>query len=275
MRNAYSATLLLLCATILAQGQVTDEQAKLVAEAAVRAAAGDPSSKLLRAHRREDLEDDLFRFQTQIEGRIQKAAYFYEVSGNGYFVISPTEALIVTSSNGRQFQLVAVSVSTGQAYLLWRSENATSEFNRLIKDSGVRINTPHDAKMFASFNFTLVADPLGDRVVFSSLQLRHMVEDYFSSNYSESKAERLSHKWWSRFISHKSHFQYDTQVSEDPMGYETTIASISGSPERVPRLDELTLRIRPDGSCEVKSTHTVFPDDSRSRAIQTAIEPQP
>jgi len=254
----------------LAQGRVTDEQAKLLAATAVRTAAGYPDSKPLRAHRRENLEDDLFRFQTKVKGKVQKAVYFYEVTGDGYFVNSNGEAVSVTSSHGGQFQLVAVSVRTGQTYLLWRSDNAASQFNRMIKDSEIRIDNAEDARAFASFYFTLVADPAAARIVFSSRQLKHKVEDYFSSNYSDRKADRLFRKWWAGFLSNSSQFQFDFQPSESSRGYEARVAAISGTTERVPRLDEWTLRILADGSCEVKRTRMVFPSDANFRAMLNA-----
>jgi hypothetical protein len=273
MRNVCFSILLLLFATGVAHGQVTEEQARKAAERAVQASAGYPSSKPLRVRRREDLEDDLFGFQIKVIGKIQKAAYFYEITPDGYFVISPTEALHVNSSHGRQFQLVAVSSRTGHAYLLWQSENAAAEFNKLIKDADVRVGRAVDAKLFTTFYFTLVADPLADSLIFSSWQLKLKVESYFFSDYEEARADRLFHKWWAGFMSAKLHFEFDPPASENALGYETKVAAISGSTERIPRLNEWTIQILFDGSCEVKKNRTMFPNVSKLGTMLSLIRP--
>lgn len=71
-----SFLILLLLTGVVCNGQISELQAKEKAAAATRVEENYPESYLLRAHRREDLEDNLFHAQIKVLGRIAKAAYF-------------------------------------------------------------------------------------------------------------------------------------------------------------------------------------------------------
>lgn len=259
MRCSFLILVLLLLTGVVCKGQISELQAKEKAATATRVEENYPESHLLRAHRREDLEDDLFGAQIHVLGRIAKAAYFYEVSGEGYFVLSPDEALNVVSSNGRQVQLVAVSTRTGEAYLLAGFKNAGREFNRLARDATLRIESPHDARMHASLYFKAVVDPSGDRLIFGSLQLRHAIEDYFFYHYGEKGGEHRSKKWWSGFNSRKRNFPFDSIASKNSAGYEAILMVMSGSSNKVPVVELWILQISADGACQRMSNRTTYP----------------
>lgn len=259
MRGLSLAILLLFGILPVCQAQVSDQRAQVIAKDATRAGANYPESKLLRAHRREDLEDDLFRFQIKPQGRIEKAAYFFEISGEGYFVLSPNEAVYIDSADGHLVRLVAVSAKTGQAYLLSGFKNSASEFNRLIEEAEVTITSAKDAEMFTRFYYTIVADPANARLISSSLQLKHKIEDYFFSNYPEDKAERLYLEWWSGFSANKPSFSFNALTAKSSLGYETTMIVINSSTKRTPLLDLWTFQISLNGICQIKSVRTVYP----------------
>jgi hypothetical protein len=269
MRNSLLGALLLFCA-VVCQGQVDEQQAKATAEKATRVSIKYPKSELLRAHRREDLEDDLFRFQVKPQGKIAKAAYFYEVSSEGYFVLSPSEAVYVNSEDGHMVRLVAVSTISGEAYLLSGFSNATSELNRLVKDASLRISSTKDAEMYARFWFTVLTDPSSSRLIYGSRQLKHKIEDYFFSNYPEEKAQRSWEEWWQGFSSIKLNVPFDALASKNTLGYETTLAAINSSPKRIPLLDEWTLQISADGLCQTKSVRTIYPSNAKPSTARQA-----
>lgn len=214
---------------------------------------------MLRVHRREDLEDDLFRFQVKVLGKIAKAAYFYEVSNEGYFVLSPSEAVYVNSEDGHVVRLVAVSTRSGEAYLLSGFSNVAQEFNRLVRDSSLRISSTKDAEMYARFCFTVISDPSSSRSIYDQRQLKHKVEDYFFSNYAKKKAEDSYNRWWSGFSSARLKVPFDALATESALGYETAVVAISGSPNRIPKLDVWTFQISTAGTCEMKNTRTLYP----------------
>jgi len=258
MRNSLLAVLLLFCGSVC-QGQVSEQQAKATAETATRIDGDYPESKLFRVHRREDLEDDLFRFQIKPQGKIIKAAYFFEVSSEGYFVLSPSEAVYVDSEGGHLVQLVAVSTRSGQAYLLSGFKNAARDFDRLVRDASLRISSTKDAETYARFCFMVINDPTSSRLMYGQRQLKHRVEDYFFSNYAEKKAEHSYNKWWSGFSSAQLKVPFDTLVVESALGYETAVAAINSSPYRIPQLEVWTLQISRDGICKTKNTRTLYP----------------
>jgi hypothetical protein len=115
MRSSLLGILLLFFGGV-SQGQISEQQAKAIAEVATRTAAKYSESHLLRAHRREDIEDNLFRFQRKPKGQIEKAAYFYELSDEGYYVLSPSEAVYVDAADGHVVRLIAISTRSGEAY---------------------------------------------------------------------------------------------------------------------------------------------------------------
>jgi hypothetical protein len=257
MKNLSLAILLLFCTVSVCRTQVSAERAQAIAATATRAEANDPESTPLRVHRREDLEDDLFRPQIKSVGRIAKAAYFYEVSNEGSFVLSPNEAVDVISDHGRQIRLVAVSTMTGQTYLLSGFKDAATEFNRLAKDANVKIDTAQDAKLYAIFYYTITADPLGQRLMFSQLQFKHNVEDYFFGDYPKKTAAQLYRKWWSSFSSRSRSTSFDASPTQNHHGFQATLTVFSSSVQKIPQLDLWTLQISPDGLCQIGSIRKI------------------
>ena len=91
------AVVLPVLAIAVANAQTTESEARLVDAQAVRDSMNFESSHHLRVTRREDWEDILFGLQLSIKGQIAKAAYFFEVTETGYFILSPDEAVYVSS----------------------------------------------------------------------------------------------------------------------------------------------------------------------------------
>lgn len=259
MKRLALPTLITLCFAVTCQAQVTDQQAQLIAASVTRSESGYPESKPLRTLRRQDLEDGLFRSQIKQVGKIQKAAYFYEVSTDGYFVLSPNEAIYVDSADGHLIWLVAVSVATGEPYRLFGFKNANNEFNRLAKHANIVIRDAQHAELYALTFLAAVEDPHADRIVSSSRGLRHKVEDYFFSNYADKMAERFYKRWWSGFSRTGSKVLFEPIASADPGGYEVIVPTISGSAEKKPQFKHRFLHISSTGLCEVKKTRIIYP----------------
>ncbi|MDX6612311.1 MAG: hypothetical protein QOD75_1497 [Blastocatellia bacterium] len=257
--NLCFAALLIFYVAVATNGQVSDQQAKSIAEEATRLATDHGKTWPLRLLRREDLEDDLFRFQLTINGKLQKAAYFYEITNEGYFVLSPNERIHVSSEDGHFVKLVAVSVATGEPYLLFGFKNAALEFNRLVKEARLIISSAGDARRHVRFCFVAISDLGADRLIFSRMLLKHEVEDYFFYHYPEKKAERLYQKWWSGFSSSKLRVPFARGASKNNLGYEAKMAAITGSPQRTPLLEVWTWQISPEGFCQIKSVTTIYP----------------
>lgn len=265
MQRVFLVIIFLANSGFVCYAQVSDETAKTIAMAATRRASKLSESELLRAHRREDLEDELFEAQLKIKGKIAKAAYFYEVTREGSYVLSPEEFIKVSSADGHFLRLVAVSTTTGQTYLLFGFDAAFSEFNRLSKESVLSINSTIGAENYARLCFMAVRDPSGTSIIRSVRDLKHQVENYFFFNYSEEVAIASFRNWWKGYSSRKIDAPFNLVASPSDRGYKTTIATITGSADRVPRFELWTIQVLSDGFCQETNTQIVYTTARRPR----------
>ncbi len=196
------ATLLLVISCLLtpavSSAQVGELAAKEIAANYVRELTSQDASDPLRVSRREDWEDDLFSIQLRIVGRIAKAAYFFEVTTDGTYVLSPDKAITVTTSHGTRRYVVAVSTSTGEAFALYGLPHPEIGFQMLAVRSNLRIESDYDARNFAWLFFATVHDPTDTQIVYTVRHLRRKVEDRYYS-VAGAKTERIATKWWRRF----------------------------------------------------------------------------
>src|SRR5438105_4359691 len=114
------------------QNAPNDEQARALAVDAVATIAGVAKTDL-NTKRLEELEDDLFSFQTKIFGQIRKGAYFYRVGEGGWHITSPKEVSHVSGSS--QVWYVAISTVNGEAFGLLGFKDADANFRRLMSST--------------------------------------------------------------------------------------------------------------------------------------------
>ncbi len=208
--------------------QLGEPQAKALAETEVRRYLNYPDSTPLRLKRREDLEDDLFGFQIKIRGKIARAAYFYEVTESGFYVVTPDQAISITSSDGYRKWLIAISTKTGQPYNLYGFKDAMTSFNRLAKDALLSVDGDTEARLYSYFFFTAVEDLAEKRLVFNERHLRHEVEDYYFEWYPEGKANTLYKKWWRGFSNQKQGYEFGADAKKNSDGFSSTLTTITG-----------------------------------------------
>lgn len=242
----------------LCNAQVGEIQARIIAEETTRRSLDLPESQPLRVHRREDLEDDLFYHQRKVIGKIAKAAYFFEVSETGEFVISPDRVMSVTVSHGESKMLVAVSAKNGQPYRLFGFKNAGAAFNDLAKDAFLLVDSVTSARLFSYFYFSVVKDLGGKLLIFQPRQLRHEVEDYFYLRYPETKAESLYKAWWRGYSSNKKDIEYGADAQTDSQGYSVSLTYLRGA-RNTPQLELLIFHVSPEGLIQVNEIQTVYP----------------
>lgn len=247
-----------LTAPLLCKAQVNEVQAKVMAADAVKSALKFNESKLLRVHRREDLEDDLFGLQIKIIGKIAKAAFFYEVSENGYFVVSSENAVSVNSVDGSLKWLVAISTKTGQPYHLYGFENAFLEFNRLAKDAGLQIASEADAVQYAFLFNKLVNDLDESKLVLSLRQMKHKAEDYYFAKYSEPVANKLFKARWSGFLSHKHQIKPGASSKKAKDGYNVTFTFLTSKDGKSLQLQACDLTIFPTGAESLVAIRAIY-----------------
>jgi len=243
----------LLAADGYANGQTDELRAKVVAADLVRKSIGVDSSHQLRATRREDWEDELFRLQVKIKGRIAKAAYFFEVTESGYFVLSPEESVHIATVDGERSWVVAVPTGPGSAYGLYGFPNGENEFLRLAEGARLDIRSETDAEADALLFFTTVKDPRQLTVVFRSRDLKRRVEDYYSSRLPEPKAENQAASWWRGFLTAKLGDRLGVKSNAAGDGFEVTLSHIRADKNRL-GLAISNLRVSKAGACEVIRT---------------------
>jgi hypothetical protein len=188
----------------VAKAQVNELRAKTAATDLVRKKIGLEASHPLRATRREDWEDELFRLQVKVRGQIAKAAYFFEITESGYFVLSPDEAVYVNSVDGERIWTVAVSMKDEPAYGLYGFPDGDTEFRKLVTSARLDVRSEVDAETAALLFFTTVKDPRGKTIVFHPKQLSRKAEDFFASKLPERKARSRSLAWWRGFAAVKA-----------------------------------------------------------------------
>jgi len=246
-----SIVLMALVALVGAFGseQTSECTAKAAARDLVRRTMAWDSSHQLRATRREDWEDDLFGLQVKVKGNIAKAAYFFEVTETGYFVLSPDEAVYVDTMDGRRYWVVAVSKKVGEAHGLYGFPRAAAEFRTLASDSHLAVQSEADAKATALLFCETVKDPRGLMLVFHSRQLKRRVEDFFLSKLPESKAERRSRTWWRGLTTRKRAPKLGVAVTTSGEDYTVTVPLIRSHDGETLQLLVLALTVRSTGAC--------------------------
>lgn len=243
----------------LCSANIGELQAKLLAEETTRTKLGFDNSHPLRAHRREDLEDNLFAFQIKTVGKIAKAAYFFEMSETGYFVLSPEEAIRVTSNDGELKWLVAISTITGQSYALYGFKDAESEFNKLVQVADLLITSSSDAENLAGLYFTLVSDLYGNYRVYSLRNLKYEVENCFLAYYSTTKAKKLYKTWLSGSLHNKLNTKLDIRSVKIFSDYFVSFKYLNKSISRIPQLMLINLKVNHKGICTIRQSKAVYP----------------
>jgi hypothetical protein len=242
----------------LVKAEVDELRAKVAAANLVRSKMGFDASHQLRAIRREDWEDDLFRLQVKIKGQIAKAAYFFEVTESGYFVLSPEEAVLVSTTDGERLWTVAVGVKDEAAYALYGFPDGDAEFRRLVGASRLEVRSENDAETAALLFFTTTRDPRVQTVVFHSRQLKHKIENYFLSKLPEPKADSRSSVWWRGFAAAKLSDHLGVRSARTTGGYAVSITHIRSEDGKQPQVLALRLSVSNAGYCETTGTTVVY-----------------
>lgn len=231
--------------------------ARATAMELVRKAEGFEASHPLRATRREDWEDDLFGLQVRVQGRIAKAAFFFEVTQTGYFVLSPNEAVYVGSDDGIRIWIVAVASQSGEPIGLFGFPNPEDGFRELTSLSQLRIDSADDAKRAALLYFATVQDPGAKTLVSHALDLKHQVEDFFFARLPEAQAQTAASRWWSGFQKGKP-TALGSAAEPSENSYRVSTTRLVSQDRNTLELVELSYQVSASGVCEQTGRKTRF-----------------
>lgn len=208
-------------------GAVTDERtAERAAADLVRQHMRLPESQPLRVTRREDWEDALFATQIRVQGRIAKAAYFFEITEDGYFVTSPHEAIVVSTMDGGRVWVVAVARSDNEAVGLYGMARPNEGFRQMAEAAKLSVRTPADAERLAALYFSVVLDPRDQLLALGPLELRHRAEHYYHSKLPEKQARVRADRWIRRIRKELSSLQLGLTTKEDGGAFAVSIAHL-------------------------------------------------
>jgi hypothetical protein len=239
---------------------LSDEQARGRAEAAVRHDLGLDEAQFLNPHRLETLEEAVLPFTPLKDGRREKPLYFFEISQEG---TENRAGNIVehTSSDGHPVQYVAVDRSSGETYRLYGLKTPEQEFNRMASDFHFHVNDEADARLLALLYTQSVLGPASKTVIYSLLDVKHAIEDYFyGHSHDQQQASRKSEQWWSGFIKLHGAEEFGIRANKVAQGYKVSFAKTSLRESAIPRVEKYAFEISPNGHVSAIQTKTLYPN---------------
>ncbi len=218
------------------------------------------SSRPLRVIRRQDWEDALFSLQLLVTGRIAKAALFFEVRGDGSFVLSPDEAVTIVTSHGSRKWAVAVARDNGEVFGLYGLPDPELSFQQLTQHSRLSISSEADAERAAFLFFKTVKNLDGETLVYTSMQLRHRVERHYHHKNPKRRSRSLAAKWWRRFQKHPLTVPLGVRAAQSDSGQEfvVSLAYTEAVNYESIALAVLWLKVSASGHCEVIGRDITF-----------------
>jgi len=231
----------------------SDDQAREVAEQAVRKADSSSGNESLKTRRREDLEELLLTIE---EKKPVGNVYFYEMQ-------SPPR----TAFEAYSVWVVAVAPSTREVYELYGFETSIGfngsllEFNRLI--SQLSLSVPKEkATSFASFFLGSCGGGQLPEIVLDEEGLRHAVQRYYFETYGSMRRTLEAYtQWWQGVQTNVS--DLGPMVRFENGRYRVVLKRILMMAGRHPQLQEWDLEISRDGNVRVLAMQPIFPKQPR------------
>lgn len=229
---------------------IGEMEAKILAENAVRVEVA-PASLFIRATRRMDLEDDLFKFQRKIRGKIAKYAYIFQATDVGYEIISPDEFGLHFSSGPRKW-LIAVSPLNRNVYGLRLFSKGEESFNRLALDADLVFQGESDIEDYIKFYLECFGYPYG-KLLGSHLGLYHEVEDFLY-------AKGLSfQKWKKRYESSGVRPTFGIKALKSSDGYSALCSFFVIPKSKTPTIKEISFTVTEEGCIKNINVRQLYP----------------
>lgn len=259
------SAILLLLASVLsiattAQTALSDEQARALTIDHV-AKTTSISKGELNTRRLEEVEDDLFSFQTKISGQIRKGAYFYRVEDGGWHISSPTEATY--SSHSLHVWYVAISTAADhEAFGLLGFKDADTTFQHLVSRIPMQVRNASEATHFARFYLKTVYGR-ADNIVYDELSLRHHVEEHFigyaDSQEPVARKEQRFRNWWNGYKAKSIGSLQPSANAEGTNRYKVVMKILEMTVGLQPELSQWSVEVQSDGATRLLSKQPVFP----------------
>ena len=268
---------LLLLGLLAASGQtpswLTDEHARDVAAAAVRAVYPEPCYS---TYRKENLEDFVvsLRRNSIVSSRLNNSVYLYRVASDScdYVVEKEGKPVRMTqvSMDCCEYGVIAVDRATAKSYW-FTGEKRADIFKEFVRDEQIQPDLSKPI-LFIGLYRELVWGESGDNEIESLEQLRDAVQQNFKSAYSPYERDKVWQqkfaRWWSQYLSRTSQLNLKTtfeSTSEGTKvrgyafkGFELTIPRSDPPPKGTPRLYQWAILVRSDGAVERLPSKAIF-----------------
>lgn len=252
---------------------LTDEQARDVAGAAVRAVHPEPCYSTYRDER---LEGFLPRIQKNpiVGNHLNDSVYFYRVSSDlcDYVVEENGNPVLHTNVTNDccEYGMVAVDRVTSKSYW-FRGKNVGDIFKEFVRDEQLCPDSS-EPTLFAALYRELVWGQYNGKEIQSLGQLRDLVHSNFQSAYSpyetDNKWQRKFDAWWRQFRSQTPQLKLKTTYEATRAGtvvrgygfsgFELTIPRTDPPPKGRPRLFQWALLVKADGTVEEQSAKLIY-----------------
>ena len=263
LNNFYLTVLFVLMLSNMCFAQFDEQKAKELVKGVRCASSVNSKQDPLRLIRREDLEDQLFSLQEKIVGKISKAAYIFEVRTTGYFILSPSEVVYISSVPSEPYWLAAISTQNGQIFPLLGCKDAESSFRDLIALSKIKVNSVFEAETFTLLRYQLIEDSALNRFIHNPRQLKHEIEDYFFDKLSEKQAAEKFQAWWRGFEKTSISSELGLKSKKENESYSTSLTWLSAN-KGVPELRQRSLEIFKDGVYQEQNSKVIFPSSFKN-----------
>lgn len=251
----------LLLVSVNCIAQITETQAKNLAESNLcLSETGKP--EYLRYTRDEDFEDEIFSLQVKDYKNPAKAAYVFRVKNTGTF-ITPSNEVLVIQSTGDDSKVVAVSKNTGKVFALDGCNDKERNFQDLITQAKIQINSVSEAESFGHLYYKLVHDCDLRRIIYNSRQFKHEVENYFFGKFNKSQAEVELKKWAKAFKKLDKDARLGLTAQKVKNSYSVSITFISGFINEVPKLEKITILVNESGIYQTLDPVILFPANKK------------
>jgi hypothetical protein len=276
-------SLLLLLAALLVFGlriavgqtapQLSDEQAREIAGAAIYTVHPEPCYSTYRDERLESIAFDLRRNRI-VDNHLNNSVYFYSVASDvcEYVVERDGKPVLMTqvSSDCCEYGLVAVDRVTSKSYW-FAGDNKAQIFGDFVRDERLQPDSTEPRLFFALYRNLAWGNYPGHEIE-SLEQLRSVIQENFHSAYSPYERDDIWQKkfgaWWRKFQSKMPQLKLETTYESTGegirvhgfsfSGFQLTIPRSDPPPKGTPTVSQWTLLVKADGTVEPQPTKILY-----------------
>ncbi len=206
------ALLLFVIASVSVNAQLTDEAGRRLAEATVRSALNMRADDFLQVRRAEDLEEYLGIASGHAHHKL-----FYRVSRDGTVADEHGVRTGVLSDGDPLF--VVVVDADGDAYRVHRFHDSTSEFNRLLVSSGLKLASAQQVEALGDLYRATNPGNFDDLKPINSLLELKQGGERRCFRYDAPLDSKPFDEWWASAKRKYKSLSYEPKIAHEGRGF--------------------------------------------------------